>query len=317
MGLSWKGEVDVDAARVGRLHARRSDGDQGRLRPVLRHPERRRLHRLQSARLQRGDDQRLQHRLRPELAAGRSGQRHLAAGRSVPGARRRRPVRAADRRCARRRRDSRHQLHARGSEPQAPARAALADRRAAGGGAQPRRRDRLQRLVRRPRRPQHRGSRTCPEQYYSSVTNVRDATQQSLLQQQVPNPFNIANFASLATTNPTLYQRLAGNSFFTAATVAAPDPASRLPAALRALALRQPAARRRQGPRARDHRHPPLRGGPQRQRGLCGAPGHREPDGRSRTTASRRCGRRARTRGRGGSAAAPSTNCRSAGPSRS
>ena len=43
--------------------------------------------------------------------------------------------------------------------------------------------------------------------------------QQSLLQQQVPNPFNIANFASLATTNPTLYARMAGNSFFTAATV--------------------------------------------------------------------------------------------------
>ena len=58
-----------------------------------------------------------------------------------------------------------------------------------------------------------------PEQYYSSVTNVRDATQQSLLQQQVTNPFNIANFASLAATNPTLYARLAGNSFFTAATM--------------------------------------------------------------------------------------------------
>ena len=58
-----------------------------------------------------------------------------------------------------------------------------------------------------------------PEQYYSSVTNVRDATQQSLLQQQVPNPFNIANFASLATTNPTLYQRMAGNSFFTSTTM--------------------------------------------------------------------------------------------------
>jgi hypothetical protein len=58
-----------------------------------------------------------------------------------------------------------------------------------------------------------------PEQYYSSVTNVRDATQQTLLQQQVANPFNIANFASLATTDPVLYQRLAGNSFFTAATV--------------------------------------------------------------------------------------------------
>ena len=42
---------------------------------------------------------------------------------------------------------------------------------------------------------------------------------QSLLQQQVTNPFNIANFASLAATNPELYKRMAGNAFFTAATV--------------------------------------------------------------------------------------------------
>jgi hypothetical protein len=58
-----------------------------------------------------------------------------------------------------------------------------------------------------------------PEQYYSSVTNVRDATQQALLQQQVTNPFHISNFASLAATNPVLYARMAGNAFFTAATV--------------------------------------------------------------------------------------------------
>jgi hypothetical protein len=58
-----------------------------------------------------------------------------------------------------------------------------------------------------------------PEEYYSDVTGVRDATQQALLQQQVPNPFNISNFAALATTDPVLYQRMAGNSFFTAATV--------------------------------------------------------------------------------------------------
>jgi hypothetical protein len=58
-----------------------------------------------------------------------------------------------------------------------------------------------------------------PEQYYSSVTNVRDASAQSLLQQQVPNPFNISNFASLATTNPVLYARMAGSAFFTAANV--------------------------------------------------------------------------------------------------
>jgi len=58
-----------------------------------------------------------------------------------------------------------------------------------------------------------------PEQYYSTVTNVRDASAQALLQQQVPNPFHISNFASLATTDPALYARLAGNAFFTAATV--------------------------------------------------------------------------------------------------
>ncbi len=58
-----------------------------------------------------------------------------------------------------------------------------------------------------------------PEQYYSTVTNVRDASAQALLQQQVPNPFHISNFPSLATTDPALYARLAGNAFFTAATV--------------------------------------------------------------------------------------------------
>ena len=100
----------------------------------------------------------VQHGLRPDLAAGRSEERHLAAGRSVPGARRRRPVRAADRRFARRRRHSRHELHARGSQSQAPAGAALADRRAAGAAAQPRRRGRLLRLLRRPRRPEHQRS---------------------------------------------------------------------------------------------------------------------------------------------------------------
>jgi hypothetical protein len=58
-----------------------------------------------------------------------------------------------------------------------------------------------------------------PEQYYSAVTNVRDASAQALLQQQVANPFHISNFASLANSDPALYARLAGNAFFTAATV--------------------------------------------------------------------------------------------------
>ena len=58
-----------------------------------------------------------------------------------------------------------------------------------------------------------------PEQYYSTVTSARDTTQQTLLQQQVTNPFNISNFAALAATDPVLYARMAGNAFFTAATV--------------------------------------------------------------------------------------------------
>ena len=116
-----------------------------------------------------------------------------------------------------------------------------------------------------------------PEQYYSSVTNVRDATQQSLLQQQVPNPFNIANFASLATTNPTLYQRHGRQLVLHRDDDAAAEPDSRLPAAV-GVELREPAARRRQGSRARDHADPPLFGRPQRQRGVCRAPGDGEPD---------------------------------------
>jgi hypothetical protein len=57
-----------------------------------------------------------------------------------------------------------------------------------------------------------------PEIYYNS-SNVRDNAQQTFLQAQVPNPFRITNFAALQSTNPVLYQRMAGNSFFTAATV--------------------------------------------------------------------------------------------------
>jgi len=48
---------------------------------------------------------------------------------------------------------------------------------------------------------------------------VRDLTQQNFLQQNVPNPFLLSRFASLQTSNPTLYARMAGNSFFTNTTV--------------------------------------------------------------------------------------------------
>ena len=56
-----------------------------------------------------------------------------------------------------------------------------------------------------------------PESYYTSG-NVRDASAQTLLQQQVTNPFYIENFASLKTSDPALYDRMANNAFFQART---------------------------------------------------------------------------------------------------
>jgi hypothetical protein len=57
-----------------------------------------------------------------------------------------------------------------------------------------------------------------PESYWND-SNVRDTTQQNFLNANVPNPFNIANFAPLRTSNPALYARMASNAFFTATTV--------------------------------------------------------------------------------------------------
>ena len=53
-----------------------------------------------------------------------------------------------------------------------------------------------------------------PEQYWSSG-NVRDTSANDFLTQNVPNPFNISNFASLQTTDPHLYQRMPGYTVFT------------------------------------------------------------------------------------------------------
>jgi hypothetical protein len=57
-----------------------------------------------------------------------------------------------------------------------------------------------------------------PEQYWNG-SNVRDLTQQNLLNANVTNPFYIGNFDSLRTTNPALYAQMAGNSFFTSRTI--------------------------------------------------------------------------------------------------
>lgn len=62
------------------------------------------------------------------------------------------------------------------------------------------------------------GQSYVPEEFYASG-NARNTAQQTLLQGNVTNPLHISNFESLRTSNPELYQRLAGNSFFTSRTI--------------------------------------------------------------------------------------------------
>jgi carboxypeptidase family protein len=57
-----------------------------------------------------------------------------------------------------------------------------------------------------------------PEQYFDG-SHTRNTAANSFLTANVANPFFINNFASLRTTNPTLYQRLASNPTFSSATI--------------------------------------------------------------------------------------------------
>jgi hypothetical protein len=57
-----------------------------------------------------------------------------------------------------------------------------------------------------------------PSTYYSR-SNVRDAAQDGNMSGAVTNPFNIANFASLATSNPVVYQDMSTKSFYTSTTI--------------------------------------------------------------------------------------------------
>jgi Carboxypeptidase regulatory-like domain len=59
-----------------------------------------------------------------------------------------------------------------------------------------------------------------PEQYWiPGSLNRRDTAAQAVLTANVTNPYTIANFTALRTSNPVLYQRMAANGFFTATTV--------------------------------------------------------------------------------------------------
>jgi hypothetical protein len=57
-----------------------------------------------------------------------------------------------------------------------------------------------------------------PEQYWND-SNTRNTAANTFLTAQVANPFFINNFASLRTTDPVLYQRLASNPTFSSATI--------------------------------------------------------------------------------------------------
>ena len=57
-----------------------------------------------------------------------------------------------------------------------------------------------------------------PAQYWNT-TMVRNNTLASNMTQNVSNPFNINNFASLKTSNPALYQQMSTLGFFTSSTI--------------------------------------------------------------------------------------------------
>ena len=57
-----------------------------------------------------------------------------------------------------------------------------------------------------------------PEEYWNG-SNTRNSAANAFLTANVPNPYFINNFASLRTTNPSLYQRLASNPTFSSATI--------------------------------------------------------------------------------------------------
>ena len=57
-----------------------------------------------------------------------------------------------------------------------------------------------------------------PERYWADGV-VRNDAVATFLNALVPNPFNLANFDALRTENPTLYQDMAANGFFTSTTI--------------------------------------------------------------------------------------------------
>ena len=66
--------------------------------------------------------------------------------------------------------------------------------------------------------PINQSQSALPAQYLS-YDSTRNNTVANNLNTNVPNPYNISNFGSLRTSNPTLYQYMSSNAFFTSATI--------------------------------------------------------------------------------------------------
>ncbi|MDQ3651021.1 MAG: carboxypeptidase-like regulatory domain-containing protein [Acidobacteriota bacterium] len=66
--------------------------------------------------------------------------------------------------------------------------------------------------------PTERRLNPLPAQYWTTGL-VRNAANETFLNQPFPNPFGIANFASLQTQNPLVYQDISTNGFFTNGTI--------------------------------------------------------------------------------------------------
>ena len=156
-----------------------------------------------------------------------------------------------------------------------------------------------------------------PEEWWNG-SNVRDLTQQNLLNANVTNPFFISNFASLRTSNPALYNQMAGNSFFTSPTIQRhrllrPFPHMSSGDGLESIPCRWERT---------EHTHSSsasTAGSPMASPRTSSTP--RRGSGKTglsrNTSANRRRGRRARMRGRTALRPTSSPSSRSAAPSRS
>ena len=170
--------------------------------------------------LQRDDDQHQQHGLRPDVPARQSVRGTARDLRSVPGAGRRHPLRRADRIDARRRHDRRlvdytiqnqNHEHARQQRWRIGVQRELARNLSVEVAYDGSYADRVEIGIR---------SDYLPQQYLDSGQPERPRHGRAgVLTANVTNPYTLANFAALRTTNPVLYQRMAANGFFTATTV--------------------------------------------------------------------------------------------------